>query len=89
MNINLKTDKMQQTPTPITEAIQNISYMWALYEDFTNDLYLKIVDSLKELLPKEKEVIENAFVAGDERGTKDIPFNCEQYFSQTYIQTTK
>ena len=26
----------------------------------------------------------DAFVAGDERGTKEIPFNAEQYYSQTY-----
>jgi len=39
-----------------------------------------------ELLTKEREDIKNAFVAGDERGTKDIPFNAEQYFEQTFNQ---
>ncbi len=31
-----------------------------------------------------EQQIEDAFVAGDERGTKDIPFNAEQYYTQTY-----
>jgi len=31
-----------------------------------------------------QQQIEDAFVAGDERGTKDIPFNAEQYYTQTY-----
>lgn len=38
-----------------------------------------------QMLMFEREQILNAFVAGDERGTKDIPFNCEQYYNQTYI----
>ena len=38
----------------------------------------------KKSLKSEKEQIKEAFVAGDERGTKDIPFNCEQYYSQLY-----
>mgnify|MGYP006921489575 CR=1 FL=1 len=40
--------------------------------------------SLAKLIPIFEEQIENAFVAGSERGTKDIPFNCEQYYSQTF-----
>jgi hypothetical protein len=32
----------------------------------------------------EKKQIIDAFVAGDERGTGEIPFNCEQYYNQTY-----
>jgi|LakMenEpi03Aug12_release.lakeMendotaPanAssembly.Ray.scaffolds.fasta_scaffold1429316_2 hypothetical protein len=43
-----------------------------------------IIEKIKESLPQEREQIENAFVAGDERGTKDIPFNAEQYFTQTF-----
>ena len=42
------------------------------------------IDFAKLRLEKEKEQIMNAFVAGDERGTKEIPFNCEQYYSQMY-----
>jgi hypothetical protein len=43
-----------------------------------------IIEKIKESLPQEREQIEQAFVAGDERGTKDIPFNAEQYFTQTF-----
>ncbi len=46
--------------------------------------YGEVVNLAKELIEKEKEQILNAFVAGDERGTKEIPFNCEQYYSQTF-----
>ena len=42
------------------------------------------IEMAKSKLLKEREQIYNAFVAGDERGTKDIPFNCEQYYSQTF-----
>lgn len=31
-----------------------------------------------------REEILDAFVAGDERGTGEIPFNCEQYYNQTF-----
>jgi hypothetical protein len=40
-------------------------------------------------LTLEREQIEEAFVDGSERGTKDIPFNCEQYFTQTYGGTNE
>jgi hypothetical protein len=43
-----------------------------------------IIEKAKSLLKKEREQIVESFVAGDERGTKDIPFNAEQYFNQTY-----
>jgi hypothetical protein len=39
---------------------------------------------IKEALEKEIEQIKEAFVAGDERGTNDIPFNAEQYYLQVY-----
>ena len=38
----------------------------------------------KKRLEEEIEQIKTAFVAGDERGTNDIPFNAEQYFLQVY-----
>lgn len=38
----------------------------------------------KKALEEEIEQIKTAFVAGDERGTNDIPFNAEQYFLQVY-----
>lgn len=31
-----------------------------------------------------REEVEEAFVAGDQRGTGEIPFNCEQYYNQTF-----
>jgi len=31
---------------------------------------------------------EDSFVAGSERGTNDIPFNCEQYYTQTFGKKT-
>lgn len=39
-----------------------------------------------EMLAIEKQQHLDTFVAGDERGTKDIPFNAEQYFTQTFNQ---
>lgn len=38
----------------------------------------------KKALEEEIEQIKTAFVAGDQRGTNDIPFNAEQYFLQVY-----
>lgn len=40
--------------------------------------------AIKQALQMEREQIEEAFVAGDERGTKDIPFNAEQYYTKTF-----
>lgn len=34
-----------------------------------------------------RQEIEEAFVAGDERGTGEVPFNCEQYYTQTFTPT--
>jgi len=42
----------------------------------------------KSLIPKERQIIEDAFVAGDERGTGEIPFNAEQYFTQNFNQNS-
>ena len=50
-------------------------------EDFIGLIPVDIIQQAKEM---EKQQIEDAFVAGDERGTKDIPFNAEQYYTQTY-----
>jgi len=41
-------------------------------------------DILEQAIQMERDQIEEAFVAGDERGTKDIPFNAEQYYTQTF-----
>ena len=46
--------------------------------------YVHASQIVKEYLEMEKSQLFDAFIAGDERGTKDIPFNCEQYYAQTY-----
>lgn len=38
----------------------------------------------QEALKKERQQIEEAFVSGDERGANSIPFNAEQYYTQTF-----
>lgn len=47
-------------------------------------IYKAFIDEAKSFLEKEKEQIYEAFVAGSERGCGDVPFNCEQYYSQTF-----
>jgi len=67
-------------------ALQEILDQIKLFEA-ENMVYLlpTITKQLIETaLIKEREQIMEAFVAGSERGTKDIPFNCEQYYSQTF-----
>lgn len=46
--------------------------------------YILMQDYFEQALQMEREQIEEAFVAGDERGTKGIPFNAEQYYTQTF-----
>jgi len=41
---------------------------------------------LKTAMEAEKQQIYDAFVAGSERGAGEIPFNAEQYYTQTYNQ---
>jgi len=50
----------------------------------TEEALLDAVDVCKNAIKIERQQIEEAFVAGDERGTNNIPFNAEQYFNQTY-----
>ena len=42
------------------------------------------LEKFEEAKQMEKEQIFDAFVAGDERGTGEVPFNAEQYYTQTY-----
>jgi len=65
-------------------------------QEFLEQIVLKQINGSLHLIPaitdkqmeialeNEREQILDAFVAGDERGTKEVPFNCEQYFSQNY-----
>ena len=46
------------------------------------DKVVNLVDT--ELLATERQQHLDTFVAGDERGTGNIPFNAEQYFEQTF-----
>ncbi len=61
---------------------KDAKYKFGADAAITNLVMAKI--TFKGMLQEEREQIENAFVAGSERGTKDIPFNCEQYYSQTF-----
>ncbi len=51
---------------------------------FTVEQTLANYYAIKQAKAMEREQIYETFVDGSERGTKDIPFNCEQYFTQTY-----
>lgn len=53
-------------------------------ERILSDEIFNFENVLKKAKEMHKKQIENAFVAGDERGTKEIPFNAEQYYSQTF-----
>lgn len=66
--------------TPIQELIE----FFENYIVSPDDFYMHFEHYKNKYLEKERDVIKNAFVAGDERGTKDIPFNAEQYYSQTF-----
>lgn len=68
---------MSKELTAMQELIKSING-WDLFNREA------IVGKATELLIKEKEQILNAFVAGDERGIGDIPYNAEQYYTQTY-----
>ena len=55
--------------------------------DYDNGVQISMPVFYKMLVKaKEKEMhqIFDAFVAGDERGTGEIPFNAEQYYTQTF-----
>jgi hypothetical protein len=56
-----------------------IDYMEENYH-LTEESRYQFIKALEE----EAEQIKTAFVAGDERGTNNIPFNAEQYFLQEY-----
>ena len=78
------------TMTAMMELIEDLKLQKKSFDLLTNKGYSHrieyCIEKATELLAKEKEDIMNAFVAGSERGTKDIPFNAEQYFTQTYKQ---
>lgn len=61
-----------------------INYFSKLQKDGEKMTWQQIIDITNLALQMEREQIEEAFVAGDERGTNDIPFNAEQYYTQTF-----
>lgn len=66
---------MEKKQTAVQWLIENMP------EDYRLALPYELVE---QAIQMEREQIEEAFVAGDERGTNDIPFNAEQYYTQTF-----
>lgn len=57
------------------------------YHNGRRDALIRIANDIDmEFIEQEKELIMDAFVAGDERGTGDIPFSCDQYYTQNFSQ---
>jgi hypothetical protein len=87
MNIEKQTTAMQDHIATIDGYIEFVKNNPNGTDESKGNL-ITVFNELKKRaitqLGKEREQIENAFVAGDERGTKDIPFNSEQYFTQTF-----
>lgn len=48
--------------------------------------YKVAILAAEQLLEPERQQHYDTFCAGSERGTGEIPFNCEQYFTQTFTQ---
>ncbi len=67
---------MQKQKTAMQKLIDYMEENYHLTEESRSEF--------KKALEEEIEQIKTAFVAGDERGTNDIPFNAEQYFLQVY-----
>lgn len=61
-----------------------IGHFKSINYDMVNVPIQNVPYILEQFLSTEREQIEEAFVAGDERGTKDTPFNAEQYYTQTF-----
>jgi len=67
------------------EAVLKGKFNFTNYDEgYKTALENVIKDIDAQMLAIEKEQYFNAFVAGSERGTGEIPFNCEQYYSQTF-----
>lgn len=47
----------------------------------------ELTQAINRILQVPEDIMQ-AFVAGDQRGTGDIPFNAEQYYSQTFTNET-
>jgi hypothetical protein len=75
---------MNKQTTAMQELLEFAEYRRSKSVNLHLGAWNMMIEKIKESLPQEREQIEQAFVAGDERGTKDIPFNAEQYFTQTF-----
>jgi hypothetical protein len=75
---------MNKQTTAMQELLEFAEYRRSKSVNLHLGAWNMIIEKIKESLPQEREQIEQAFVAGDERGTKDIPFNAEQYFTETF-----
>ena len=81
---------MEQLRDKLEEQKKSLQEMDLLGVLLENELAHKInqINSIQMIIYKmlliEKEVILEAFIAGDERGTKDIPFDAGQYYNQTF-----
>jgi hypothetical protein len=77
--------KQKTTLNQLLEMLDGrIEYFNSRQMTYVSDVLKGVKVKAESLLPEERKAIEDAFVAGDERGTGDIPFNAEQYFSQTF-----
>jgi hypothetical protein len=71
--------------TPLTELKEWVDSKAIFYEFTRSD----IINKLTELLPKEKEVITNAFIAGDKTDCfieQNIYEFATDYFNETFTQ---
>ena len=59
----------------------------SLLQEYSDQQTAQLIKERDELKAKHREDILNAFVAGDNRGTGEIPFNAEQYYNQTFNKT--
>lgn len=77
-------------------GVENNMKQKTALQEFLEQIVLKQVQGSVFLLPAitdiqiqqaleiEREQIKDAFVSGSLRGKGEIPFNCEQFYSQTY-----
>jgi hypothetical protein len=75
---------MNKQTTAMQELLEFAEYRRSKSVNLHLGAWNMIIEKIKESLPQEREQIEQAFEEGDERCTKDIPFNAEQYFTQTF-----
>lgn len=73
--IEQKNNNMKQK-TALQEILDTLENDWLSPQPY--------IDLVRSKLELEREQIKDAFVSGSLRGKGEIPFNCEQFYSQTY-----